>query len=30
VHLEDFPTVEEFVDGVAQNSWCEDTRASSS
>ncbi|KAG7588972.1 Endonuclease/exonuclease/phosphatase [Arabidopsis suecica] len=26
VHLEDFPTVEEFVDGVAQNSWCEDTR----
>ncbi|KAL1223087.1 Type II inositol polyphosphate 5-phosphatase 15 [Cardamine amara subsp. amara] len=26
VHLEDFPTVEEFVDGVAQNSWCEDAR----
>ncbi|XP_010470435.1 PREDICTED: type II inositol polyphosphate 5-phosphatase 15 isoform X1 [Camelina sativa] len=26
VHLEDFPTVEEFVDGVPQNSWCEDTR----
>lgn len=26
MHLEDFPTVEEFVDGVAQNSWCEDTR----
>ncbi|KAJ0256144.1 Type II inositol polyphosphate 5-phosphatase 15 [Hirschfeldia incana] len=26
VRLEDFPTVEEYVDGVAQNSWCEDTR----
>ncbi|KAF2292042.1 hypothetical protein GH714_000299 [Hevea brasiliensis] len=26
VHLEDFPTLEEFVDGVPQNSWCEDTR----
>ncbi|CAH2065593.1 unnamed protein product [Thlaspi arvense] len=26
VHLEDFPTVEEFVDGVSQNSWCEDAR----
>ncbi|OAY34181.1 type II inositol polyphosphate 5-phosphatase 15 isoform X2 [Manihot esculenta] len=26
VRLEDFPTIEEFVDGVAQNSWCEDTR----
>lgn len=26
VHLEDFPTVEEFVDGVPRNAWCEDTR----
>ncbi|XP_050206712.1 type II inositol polyphosphate 5-phosphatase 15-like isoform X2 [Mercurialis annua] len=26
VHLEDFPTVEEFVDGLPRNSWCEDTR----
>ncbi|KAJ8753067.1 hypothetical protein K2173_011835 [Erythroxylum novogranatense] len=26
VHLEDFPTLEEYVDGVPQNSWCEDTR----
>ncbi|XP_010551680.1 PREDICTED: type II inositol polyphosphate 5-phosphatase 15 isoform X2 [Tarenaya hassleriana] len=26
IHLEDFPTVEEFVDGVPQNSWCEDVR----
>ncbi|XP_015572218.1 type II inositol polyphosphate 5-phosphatase 15 isoform X2 [Ricinus communis] len=26
VHLEDFPTLEEFVDGVPRNSWCEDTR----
>uniref|UniRef100_A0A2P2KMN5 Inositol polyphosphate-related phosphatase domain-containing protein n=2 Tax=Rhizophora mucronata TaxID=61149 RepID=A0A2P2KMN5_RHIMU len=26
VHLEDFPTMEEFVDGAPQNSWCEDTR----
>ncbi|XP_065873239.1 type II inositol polyphosphate 5-phosphatase 15 isoform X2 [Euphorbia lathyris] len=26
VHLEDFPTLEVFVDGVPRNSWCEDTR----
>lgn len=26
IHLEDFPTLEEFVDGFPQNSWCEDTR----
>ncbi|CAN0843651.1 Type II inositol polyphosphate 5-phosphatase 15 [Linum grandiflorum] len=26
VHHEDFSTVEEFVDGVSQNSWCEDIR----
>lgn len=26
VHLEDFPTLEEYVDGAPQNSWCEDTR----
>ncbi|KAI5574644.1 hypothetical protein BDE02_10G157900 [Populus trichocarpa] len=26
IHLEDFPTVEVFVDGAPQNSWCEDTR----
>ena len=26
VHHEDFSTVEEFVDGVPQNSWCEDIR----
>ncbi|XP_038693315.1 type II inositol polyphosphate 5-phosphatase 15 [Tripterygium wilfordii] len=26
VHLEDYNTLEEFVDGVPQNSWCEDTR----
>ncbi|CAI0421187.1 unnamed protein product [Linum tenue] len=26
VHHENFPTVEEFVDGVPQNSWCEDAR----
>ncbi|XP_011010694.1 PREDICTED: type II inositol 1,4,5-trisphosphate 5-phosphatase FRA3-like [Populus euphratica] len=26
IHLEDFPTLEVFLDGVPQNSWCEDTR----
>ncbi|CAK7325999.1 unnamed protein product [Dovyalis caffra] len=26
IHLEDFPTVEVFVDGAPRNSWCEDTR----
>jgi len=26
IHLEDFPTMEVFVDGAPQNSWCEDTR----
>lgn len=26
VHHEDFPTLEEYVDGVPQNSWCEDAR----
>lgn len=26
VHQEDFQTLEEFVDGVPQNCWCEDTR----
>ncbi|KAJ4830244.1 hypothetical protein Tsubulata_021205 [Turnera subulata] len=26
VHLEDFPTLEVFVDGEPQSSWCEDTR----
>ncbi|KAJ6718177.1 TYPE I INOSITOL POLYPHOSPHATE 5-PHOSPHATASE 12 [Salix purpurea] len=26
IHLEDFPTLEVYVDGVPQNSWCEDTR----
>ncbi|KDO77093.1 hypothetical protein CISIN_1g0011231mg, partial [Citrus sinensis] len=26
VHHEDFQTLEEFVDGVPQNWWCEDTR----
>lgn len=26
VHHEEFQTLEEFVDGVVQNSWCEDSR----
>ena len=26
VHHEEFETLEEFVDGVVQNSWCEDSR----
>lgn len=26
VHHEEYQTLEEFVDGVPQNSWCEDTR----
>lgn len=26
VHHEDFQTLEEFVDGVQQNWWCEDMR----
>ncbi|XP_074321189.1 type II inositol polyphosphate 5-phosphatase 15 [Silene latifolia] len=26
VHHEDFQTLEEYVDGVPQNSWCEDAR----
>lgn len=26
IHLEDFPTLEVYVDGIPQNSWCEDTR----
>lgn len=26
VHDEEFQTLEEFVDGVVQNSWCEDSR----
>ncbi|KAF7805291.1 type II inositol polyphosphate 5-phosphatase 15-like [Senna tora] len=26
VHHEEFHTLEEFVDGVVQNSWCEDSR----
>lgn len=26
VHHEEFQTQEEFVDGVVQNSWCEDSR----
>ena len=26
VHHEEFHTEEEFVDGVVQNSWCEDSR----
>ena len=26
VHHEDFQTLEEFVDGVSLNSWCEDAR----
>lgn len=26
VHHEEFQTREEFVDGVVQNSWCEDSR----
>lgn len=26
VHHEEFHTQEEFVDGVVQNSWCEDSR----
>lgn len=26
VHHEEFHTLEEFVDGIPQNWWCEDTR----
>lgn len=26
VHHKDFQTVEEFVDGIPQNCWCEDAR----
>lgn len=26
MHHEEFQTLEEFVDGVVQNSWCEDSR----